>query len=60
MLSDLLDVPGVVIPIWGADHYLKSGWDSCEMFERILLHLSTQNAIGAKAPHSRASTVEHA
>ncbi len=36
MLTDLLHVPGTVIPIWGADHYLKSGWDSNEMFEAII------------------------
>jgi len=24
MLTDFLDVPGTVLPVWGCDHYLKS------------------------------------
>lgn len=28
MLESLLDAHGTVIPVWGADHYLKSSWDS--------------------------------
>ena len=27
MLEDLLRLPGIVIPVWGADHYMQSGWD---------------------------------
>ena len=27
LLEDLFDLPGTVIPIWGADHYLKSDWN---------------------------------
>jgi hypothetical protein len=27
MLEDLLQLHGIVIPIWGADHYLQGEWD---------------------------------
>jgi hypothetical protein len=26
MLADMLRLPGVVIPVWGADHYLRGRW----------------------------------
>lgn len=28
LLEDLLEASGTVIPVWGADHYLKTSWDS--------------------------------
>ena len=42
ILEDLLDAPGVVIPVWGADHYLRSNWNSAAAFAAIChcLHLS--------------------
>lgn len=35
ILEDLLDAPGVVVPVWGADHYLRSSWDSAAALTEI-------------------------
>ncbi len=43
MLGDLMHVPGIVIPVWGADHYLKTGWDTGQTVERIMNHLVDQH-----------------
>ena len=39
MLSDLLRLPGMVLPVWGADHYLKTGWNPDETFEAVVNYL---------------------
>jgi hypothetical protein len=36
MLEDLLRVPGIVIPVWGSDHYMRSGWDVADAVSRII------------------------
>lgn len=35
ILEELLDVPGVVVPVWGADHYLRSSWNSAAALATI-------------------------
>ena len=39
ILEDLLDAPGVVIPVWGADHYLRSNWDSATALSALCQNL---------------------
>lgn len=36
MLEDLLELSGIVIPVWGADHYLKSTWDAPRAVFRLI------------------------
>lgn len=36
MLHDLLALPGIVFPVWGADHYLRPAWDIRPLLLRIL------------------------
>ena len=40
LLEDLLEVSGTVLPIWGADHYLKSDWNVALAIETIVARLS--------------------
>ena len=40
LLEDLLGFPGVVLPIWGADHYLQSEWDASQMIESVVAQLA--------------------
>lgn len=36
LLADVTELPGVVFPVWGADHYLEPAWDVAPMFRRLL------------------------
>ena len=36
LLEDLLGLPGIVCPIWGADHYLAPSWDATPLLERVV------------------------
>lgn len=45
LLEDLLDVPGIILPIWGADHYLKSQWNIPNLFECIVAQLPQGNSL---------------
>lgn len=36
LLEDLLDYYGTIVPVWGADHYLKSAWDPTEALQAII------------------------
>ena len=36
LLEDLLDCVGTVIPVWGADHYLKSRWNAIASLTSIV------------------------
>ncbi len=36
MLEDLLRLPGLVIPVWGTDHYLQTDWDVTDAVSRII------------------------
>ncbi len=48
MLEDLLRLPGIVIPVWAADHYMQSGWDVTEAVSRIITALDerAQQTVG--------------
>jgi hypothetical protein len=36
LLGDLCRLPGLIYPVWGADHYLEPGWDVRPLIRRIL------------------------
>jgi hypothetical protein len=36
LLGDLARLPGVVFPIWGADHYLQPSWDATPLLRAIV------------------------
>ena len=36
LLGDVTRFPGIVFPVWGADHYLGPGWDSRSLLRNIL------------------------
>ncbi len=42
MLEDLLHLPGIVIPVWGADHYLQGEWNVPHAVSRIVALLDGQ------------------
>jgi hypothetical protein len=35
LLADLLGMPGVIYPVWGADHYLRPAWDLDGLVRRL-------------------------
>ncbi len=35
LLTDVPNLPGVVFPVWAADHYLQPDWDSTPIFRRL-------------------------
>jgi hypothetical protein len=39
MLEDLLRLPGIVIPVWAADHYMQSPWQVTDAVDRIVATL---------------------
>ena len=28
IFADICKLPGLILPLWGTDHYLQSGWDA--------------------------------
>jgi hypothetical protein len=46
MLADMLRLPGVVIPVWGADHYLRGKWKVSRAVARIVALLAGGEAVG--------------
>ncbi len=39
VLGDVCRLPGSVLPIWGTDHYLQSGWDAQRLVTALLHYL---------------------
>ena len=42
LLADLVGLPGVIYPVWGADHYLQPAWDMNGLVRRLLLYVAEQ------------------
>jgi hypothetical protein len=42
LLADLPGLPGIVFPIWGADHYLEPHWDILPMLTGVIAAALTQ------------------
>ncbi len=52
LLADACRVPGVIYPVWGADHYLRPTWDDRPLLARLLAYLAGQLAQPRPAPIS--------
>lgn len=35
LLNDVVNLPGTVFPVWGADHYLQPTWDATSLLRRV-------------------------
>lgn len=44
LLSDVSRLPGVVFPVWGADHYLRPDWDVETILLRVLAEVLSGRA----------------
>ena len=38
VLADLCRLPGLIYPVWGADHYLRPEWDIAGLFARLVAY----------------------
>jgi len=57
LLGDAARFPGTVIPVWGADHYLRPSWDMASLIGGVLrLALSTDKSAAASAHVTRPSS----
>jgi hypothetical protein len=43
LLSDFVDLPGSVYPVWGADHYLNPPWNVRPLLRRILIDAARED-----------------
>src|SRR5262249_21171787 len=48
LLGDVGRLPGTVLPVWGADHYLRPAWDIDPLIERLLALLIRQTQPAAR------------
>lgn len=37
LLGDMAGLPGIVFPVWGADHYLEPAWDPASLFRNVVI-----------------------
>jgi len=62
LLADTLDYPGIVCPVWGADHYLAPAWDATPLLTGIVAaalaprQATTSASQPSAPPASRSST----
>lgn len=55
LLSDLSKLPGMVYPVWGADHYLQPDWDVLPLIRNILLHAAQSAKSPSTIPANRST-----
>ena len=61
LLADTLTLPGIVCPVWGADHYLAPRWDALPLLKGIIAaalaprHASQSASQPSNAPAARSS-----
>jgi hypothetical protein len=46
LLTDLLGLPGLIYPVWGADHYLRPNWDVGALIRRLLCFVGEERLSG--------------
>ena len=39
LLADLVGLPGLIYPVWGADHYLQPAWDIQALLRRVICYI---------------------
>lgn len=54
LLADACALPGLIYPVWGADHYLRSGEDMQQLLRAILAYLGWELAA---CPPTRSGTL---
>lgn len=47
LLQDLVRLPGIVIPVWGTDHYLRAGVNAAERVTQLIAMLDGNTETGA-------------
>jgi len=40
LLADAASLPGVLVPVWGADHYLRPRWDTARLIRAMAVYLA--------------------
>jgi hypothetical protein len=59
LLADVANLPGTVLPVWGADHYLQPAWDVTSLLRRTFIEAlppgtkvrqATQSAVQPSTP----------
>jgi hypothetical protein len=50
LLGALANLPGSILPVWGADHYLQPAWDATALLRRVLLEAMSQANQSAPQP----------
>jgi hypothetical protein len=53
LLGDLTRWPGLIYPVWGADHYLRPEWDVESTLRNILLHATASQTTASTPPASK-------
>lgn len=56
LLGDVTRLPGLIYPVWGADHYMNPAWDVVPALRSILLQASMSHATASPVPASRSTT----
>ncbi len=49
LLTDVVSLPGDVVPIWGADHYMRPGWDVSRLIRATAIHIARELSLFAEA-----------
>jgi hypothetical protein len=44
LLADAIARPGLMYPVWGADHYLRPGWDIHRLVVRLIRYFEQESA----------------
>jgi hypothetical protein len=57
LLSDIVNLPGTVFPVWGADHYLQPGWDATSLLRRAFVVAMTPRELFLQTAQSAAQPI---
>jgi hypothetical protein len=57
MLQDLLRLPGTVIPVWGADHYLQGNWNVSNSVSQLIALLDGNTAENSDVSRSASQPI---
>lgn len=50
LLGDLATIPGTLVPLWGADHYLQPAWNITPQLRRIVAATAAAGAVRHASP----------
>jgi hypothetical protein len=50
-LADVCCLPGLIFPVWGADHYFDAGWNQASIIAALLQYVDAElNTVGEIEP----------